>query len=497
MAHGRALQKFLATPTEDVIPKRGGETYPDCARTKLLDSVRSAAKRVPAYGQFLSERGIEADQVQSSELGQIPIVNKENYFRQYSISDRCWDGNLSGADFMHCSSGSSGTPQLWPRNAQDEITIAAWFEMIFDSFGAKEKSTFAVICLPLGSWVGGIFTIKCISYLSLKGFKITMVTPGNKPDEILQLSRDLAPLYDQTVLIGYPPFVKGVVDKGLAQSIPWPNFDIKLILAGEVFSEEWRSLMSIRCGIDKPKRSIVSIYGTADAGVIGGETELSATLRGWFAQNPKWALEMFGKERLPTLCQYSPDIRYMDIDPSDGTLVVSGLGEYEGAAPLLRYGIGDNGGLLSYDQMLKFVEERGFDLGSVAGQNKKLPFVWVFGRSFWAVSVYGANVYVENIMVGLEQEEMQAITTGKFVLFTEDDSDLNKGLAIRVELIPGKELEEGLDAEIGECVKKQLLRLNSEYANYVPEERQLPRVYLYKFGSPDYFPVGVKHKYIL
>lgn len=39
-----------------------------------------------------------------------------------------------------------------------------------------------------------------------------------------------------------------------------------MVLAGEVFSEEWRALMAERAGIDMPLRDIVSIYGTADAG---------------------------------------------------------------------------------------------------------------------------------------------------------------------------------------------------------------------------------------
>ena len=34
-------------------------------------------------------------------------------------------------------------------------------------------------------------------------------------------------------------------------------------------------------------------------------------------------------------------------------------------------------------------------------------------RSFWTVSLYGANVYVENIMSGLEKEEVHNLVTGK------------------------------------------------------------------------------------
>ena len=41
----------------------------------------------------------------------------------------------------------------------------------------------------------------------------------------------------------------------------------------------------------------------------------------------------------------------------------------------------------------------------------------------------------------------------------------------------------------------QLLRLNSEYVNYIIRERQLPQITLLLLGDPDYFSVGVKHRY--
>ena len=33
---------------------------------------------------------------------------------------------------------------------------------------------------------------------------------------------------------------------------------------------------------------------------------------------------------------------------------------------------------------------------------RRLPFAWVFGREHWAVSLYGANVFVDQVMVALE-----------------------------------------------------------------------------------------------
>jgi phenylacetate-coenzyme A ligase PaaK-like adenylate-forming protein len=142
---------------------------------------------------------------------------------------------------------------------------------------------------------------------------------------------ELAPHFEQVVLLGYPPFVKDVVDTGLAAGFDWSRHTVKLVLAGEVFSEEWRDLMAERAGLGDPTRDSVSLYGTADAGVLGNETPLSVTIRRFLAARPELARELFGDSRLPTLVQYDPGSRYFE--SHDGTLLFSG----ENGIPLIRY----------------------------------------------------------------------------------------------------------------------------------------------------------------
>jgi phenylacetate-CoA ligase len=48
---------------------------------------------------------------------------------------------------------------------------------------------------------------------------------------------------------------------------------------------------------------------------------------------------------------------------------------------------------------------------------------------------------------------------------------------------------------IADSIRTQLLRLNSEFTNYTPTERQTPLISLHRFSDPEYFPVGVKHRY--
>jgi phenylacetate-CoA ligase len=68
-------------------------------------------------------------------------------------------------------------------------------------------------------------------------------------------------------------------------------------------------------------------------------------------------------------------------------------------------------------------------------------------------------------------------------------------LTIAVELAPGTLGDTALEQVLATSIHEQLLRLDSEFAAYVPPERQRPRITLHPAGDPTYFPIGVKHRY--
>jgi phenylacetate-CoA ligase len=352
-----------------------------------------------------------------------------------------------------------------------------------------------VVCFALGTWVGGMYTASCCRHLAARGYPLTLVTPGNNVAEILRVVERLGPDFEQVVLLGYPPFLKDVIDTGLARSVDWPRYKPKLVMAGEVFSEEWRTLVGQRIGSTEPCFDSASLYGTADAGVLGNETPLSVAIRRYLAQHPDVARALFGESRLPTLVQYDPRVRFFEA-LDDGTLVFSG----DNGAPLVRYHIADSGGLIAYAEMLDVLGRQGFDpLAELRASSDRgirpLPFVYVFGRADFTISYFGANVYPENVTVGLEQAPISAWVTGKFVMQAREDADRNAYLSIVVELGPGVLPSPDKTEAIATSVLAHLLRLNSEFAHYVPAERQRPAIALAPAGDPSYFPTGVKHRY--
>jgi phenylacetate-CoA ligase len=484
-----ALERFYAADLDDVL----SESATGAADRRALALFHEVSLSVPGYRAFLAEHGVDPKAVRAlDEFSRLPTTSKKNYREPRALAELCRGGELTTSDMVAVSSGSTGEPTVWPRFVSDEIGTAFRFEQVLsDSFDARSKRTLGVVCFALGSWVGGIYTIAACRHLAAKGYPLMLATPGNNRAEILRVVRALGPEFDQLVLFGYPPFLKDVIDAGRADDVDWRKYGTRLVTAGEVFSESFRSLVCERMGADDPLRHTASLYGTADGGVLANETPLSISIRRFLAARPEAARELFGEARLPTLCQYDPNHRYFESD--DAELLFTG----DGGVPLVRYRILDRGGLVPQQRMLSFLHDHGFDArsGLAPREARALPFVFVFGRGNFALSFYGANVFPENVSPGLERPDVAASVTGKFVLQVVTTRDENVELDLAVELAGNVQPSEQLAFDIGRSVRAELERSNSEFLAYAPGERRTPRVRLLPLGDPEHFPVGVKHRY--
>ncbi len=473
--------------------ERPGESTVGSGEDEVLQLFRRVSAQVPAYGKFLRKHDVDPESVASIDrFRELPITTKRNYHVAYPLPELCSNGRLEDCDMLAVSSGSTGEPTVWPRFIADEVgTLRRFEQVLVQGFGADGKRTLAIVCFALGSWVGGMYTTSACRQLAAKGYPITVVTPGNNFAEILRVIPKLAPFFDQVVLLGYPPFIKDVLDRGTAAGIPWANYCVKVAMAGEVFSEAWRDRVTQRLGQSDPEHSTASLYGTADAGVIANETPASILARRAIDEHPELVKELFGQARLPTLCQYDPAHRFFE--QVDGELVLSG----DGGIPLVRYNILDRGGLLTHAQLSEYLEAKGLMTDALRTQFERFPqpFVYVFGRDAFAVSYYGANVFPENVAIGLEQPQFGQVVTGKFVLEVVEDAQQDSVLQVTVELASGQTAPQSLRQDLSRAVTEHLTRVNSEFANYVPEERQEVAIRLMPAGDPGYFPVGVKHRY--
>ena len=90
---------------------------------------------------------------------------------------------------------------------------------------------------------------------------------------------------------------------------------------------------------------------------------------------PQAAKALFGESRLPTLVQYDPCTRFFEVE--DGNLLFSG----NNGVPLIRYNICDQGGLITYAEIMEFLANWNFDPITELENHRgirQLPFVYVF-----------------------------------------------------------------------------------------------------------------------
>jgi len=478
------LEGFLSTLLDDYIETQKARNFTP-AEGRFLDQ----AERTPAYLSFLKSNGIDFQSVRKTgEINRLPVTNKANYIHQYPLAERCVDGRLDRADILAVSSGTSGVSVMWPRSLADEIHSAFTFETIFrTSFQAHHNRTLGLVCFPLGIWIGGMHTVSSLRLLALKGYGITCLTPGINLAEIRRCLTDIAPLFDQTVMIGYPPFLRDVLNEVVPSAVDPQQVRMKLLLAGESVSEAWRDTVGSQLSFDDVTSGCIGMYGTADAGVIAFESSFTIKVRRQFAAFPKLNDSFWGRPDTPALFQYYPGRIFIESD-TDSIILWK-----EGTHPHIRYDIGDVGTAADYST---FTGRLGRQSRQMIGEADELPFVSLFGRRDEAVSFFGGNVFPEHIASLVDRAEYQTFLTGRFAVLVRHTASENKPLDIVVEAKKGVDVPPSYQDMLAEALEAHLVQVNSEYANYVPAKYRRPEVLVANHQDTKYFERGRKQRYI-
>jgi phenylacetate-CoA ligase len=138
--------------------------------------------------------------------------------------------------------------------------------------------------------------------------------------------------------------------------------------------------------------------------------------------------------------------------------------------PLVRYNIHDRGGNLSYRFVVDTLRAHGYDaralLGELGWTWKRLyplPFFYVFGRTDGTTTIYGVNVYTEDISEALSDRELVDLHTGEFQLATTFDGNAEQHLTLTVRLRPHAEPAPAVIERFRQRVVETLVAKNAEY----------------------------------
>jgi phenylacetate-CoA ligase len=425
---------------------------------------RSALERTPAYGEFLSrELGALPTVTTLEEFQALPLMDKKNYLTRFPLERLCLDGSLRGAHVICRSSGTSGKPFYWPQLPDQERDLSVWLSSeLEDTFSVRTRPTLVVVALALGAWISGELATWTLRTLAMEEGNITLLTPGLDREEVVTMLETFSPHFSQTIIYSYPPFAKNIIETARERGIPVEDFDIRLRLAGEGYSEHFREYVNGLLG-HRPGEitTISSGYASTDFGRIGKETLLSVTIRRILHERGLCA-ELLGCDTLPSICQFNPSGFFLET--VDGELVVT----KPQAIPLVRYRSGDRGEIVGYDEMLARFSPFGIDpLEELRARGKgrtgagRLPFVLVHGRSDGGITFYGANIPVTLIRDILEGvSPFREHFTGNFRLRKSHDERLDPIFELFLE-----EKSPGWDPEtLPSLLAAELSDRSSEYA---------------------------------
>jgi phenylacetate-CoA ligase len=457
---------------------------------RARDAFRRAALEVPAYADFLRRHKVAPERIQTPpDFARVPPVTKANYLHHYPLNMLARGGEIVQAGTWSTSSGSSGQPTYWPRGSLSlEQSIDLYDKIFRQSFQSHERSTLAVIGLAMGNWIGGAYTYTGLQHLAALGHRLSVIAPGIDVATILSNIADLGPYYEQVVLVGYPPFVKDVLDQAPVRLV---DTDLKILMVGENISEGWRDYILKRIGKEGRPEHTCLIYGTAAAGIMGHETPTTIAARRLARNDPGLNAALFGDHEVqPTFVEYQPDFRFTETDP-DGYLLFT----IDNTFPLIRYRINDRGHVITASELAGLLGpyRPGF---TVRTSTEDAGFIALGQRTDIATTFYSLKIFPESVRAAFEDTAVSGTVSGKFSLITHQDEAYSQTLRLHVELRADATADEALAPRLAELVVASLLRTNSEYRQLHQGlgRRADPVITLHRFGTGRFAP-GIKNRW--
>lgn len=458
---------------------------------KILSLFKYVYENVPAYKKFLRDNKIKNIAVRTlKDFSVLPITTKANYLRSYNYIDLFPRNRFFNSTTYSATSGSTGEPFFFPRGIEHDAEYEYMAELFLkDQFEIDKKSTLGIMGFALGIWIGGVFTFKNFSKIAEKGYSFSIIPVGTDKERFLTSIKKFGHLYDQILLMGYPPFIKDVLDSGPENGISWGDYNIKILTAAEGFSENFRMYIARKAKLKNPLADIINLYGTVELGTMAHETAFANAIRNIASKDKKIFKRIFpDASNIPTLAQFYPHIVWFE--GVDGEVIASGYGS---SIPLLRYKFNDLGGVIDFDDMMVRLKECGIDIFKemksmhIKKDILHLPFVYLYARSDFSVSLYGIIIYPEYL-----RDMVHEFITGRFTIRTNYDKKQDQFLELNVELQKGVRESKKLNKEIQESALNLLLKYSTEYhhlynSSLAYRERLLPRIVLWPYGNHIYF----------
>jgi phenylacetate-CoA ligase len=396
-----------------------------------------ATREVAAYQAFLAERDFAA----ASAFASLPLTDKAGYLKSFSLEE------LVGSDFeqtfhIFSSSGSSGHAFYWPQLKASHAASAERLRHLLEgTFRIHERKTLAVVGLALGSWIGGDHFSWLLKSVSIHTpYPFAVFAPGNKHDEIISMLRFASRFVDQFILACCPSAIGHLILRAEQAGTPLPLEKMRYLVIGEPFPESLRATLEARAKLPPGEALMLSIYGSADTGVLGFESPASIALRKLAQAEPGIARELGLGLIIPHFFhQADPDIY---LETVSGELCVT---KWQGI-PLVRYNLHDNALLYDWSEVAaRFSDwaEAYPALAPALRQLSQVPIdlparglIAITGRADSCLILCGTNITEAMLDQAVRGAELAPFLTGAYqarLLLEEGRQRLGLTLEYRVE----------------------------------------------------------------
>ena len=443
-----------------------------------------ARKEVPAYRDFLRERGDPRPRARrfQPDLEGIPVTDKKSYVKRYGIEARCLGGRIPRAGVVvDESSGTSGAPNNWVRGAEERREVKQALQVAFHHQLGSE-SVFVVNAFALGPWATGMnVSMSLVDVAILKSV-------GPDVAKIEATLRTFGPRY-RYVIAGYPPFLKTLADTA---DIDWNAFHVTALFGGEGMTEGMRDYL--RRFFDG---GVYGSYGASDLEInIGAESDFTIALRRLLADHRELSTRLGAPAGAgpPMIFQYNPLDYHLESGPG-GELVVT-LCRTSNASPKIRYDIRDLGHPVRMPKLRRVLREARLELPPPGND---LPLLFLYGRADEAVPYFGSKVTPANVEEVLFALPELAASVGSFALVVSEDESVTKHLALAFELVEGREAPEEVEG-VRTRVLTELRRVNQDFreaSRFIPAE-SAPTVEFHRAGTGPFagHDVRLKRRYV-
>lgn len=493
--------KYPSSYVLRLIAEKGSLFWQNLARKKSLETFKNAARLVPAYKDFLRKNRVNPCKINTwADFQHVPPTSKKTYLTQYPLTKLCWHGRLDRKRLVFtATSGSTGEPFYFPREGDIDWQYSVIIESFLKNGSFKKGPILVIIGFGMGVWIGGIITYKAFE-IAGREHPVSILTPGINKKEIFSALKRLSPQFTTTILVGYPPFVKDIIDEAKSHDIDLKKLNIRLLFAAETFNERFREYLVEKSGVKNRYLDTLNIYGSADIGAMAFETPLSILARHLSLNNKSFFDDLFpDTNKIPTLAQFIP--LFINFEAINKEILLTG----NNMVPLIRYSIGDHGGVFTFDELVEKLKNQQISLSSELTKSKiakslisKLPFVYVYERIDLSTKLYGAIIYPEHIREAIQAADFENHLTGKFTIITKHDKHQNQYLEVNLESKDGVKIKDGLKNRIKKSIVASLLEKNAEYRNnasMMPEKVE-PVIVFWKHEHPLHFQPGTKQKWV-